>query len=70
MEGIYIAYEFETETCRLTGRTEYYMAANRKDAVAKVLYSKRLHNGYARVGPTGRVVCDGRYSYVVVRDKR
>ena len=65
----FIAYEYHTATMQATGRTEWYMAKNSSAAVASLLYTKRLHNGNVRLGPTLRCVYDGRFTYAIVRQQ-
>jgi hypothetical protein len=51
-----------------TGRVEFYLAADLAAAAASVLYTRRLTDGGAFAGPTGRVVHSGAASWVIVPD--
>lgn len=52
----FIAVEMDPNTGRETGRVETYMAETAKGAAQSLLYTKRLKDGRARLGPTGLVV--------------
>ena len=64
------AVEFKSETVEETGRVEIYVAKDLKTAVQSCLYTKRLVDGRAYVGPTGAVVHVGKLSYSVVKEKK
>lgn len=61
----YIAYEFD-ENWNPTGRELLFLADTIGDAVGHCLYTARLHNGHAFIGPSGRVVHDGKLAYSIV----
>jgi hypothetical protein len=62
----YQATEFNRATCEPTGRTETYFAGSLLAAVDSLLYTKRVSNGGAFIGPTGRCVYAGALSYAIV----
>lgn len=65
------AHEFDAKTCEETGTILFFDGANRADVVSKCLYTCRLKNGNAFVGPTGGVIYDGSgKGYSVVPDKK
>ena len=55
----FTATEFDANTCEATGRTALYIAESIEKAVSNVLYTMRLENRNAKIGPTKRVVYDG-----------
>jgi hypothetical protein len=61
------AFEYDRQTMQATGRIEFYHASDIATAVANLLYSKRLSNGAAKIGPTGRAVYSGNFCYSVTR---
>lgn len=61
--------QFNPTTCAHTGVVETYYATSPEVAVQRVLYTRRLADGRARVGPTGRVVYGGGFGYTVIRAK-
>lgn len=52
-----------------TGNEEIFDAVDADEAVKKVLYMRRLTNGNAFVGPTGRVVHSGEFGWSVTKEK-
>ncbi len=70
MSQTYLAVEFHADTIEETGAVETYMADSLKDAVHKVLYTKQLKNGNARIGPSGSVVHAGKTAWSVVIEKK
>ena len=52
----YSAIHHCLSTLEPTGRVETYMADSLRDAVQSVLYTRRLSDGGAAVGPNGLVV--------------
>jgi len=62
---LFDAIEFDNEDIQPTGTVETYGADTFEQAVAAVLYAHRLHDGNARLGPTGRVIYCGARSYYV-----
>jgi hypothetical protein len=66
--AVWVATEFDANM-RPTGRSESYIADTAEEAVRKVLYTRQLRSGNARVGPTGRVVHDDRSSWTVTPEK-
>jgi hypothetical protein len=71
---IFRAVEWEVsptgEFLRETGTVRYHQCPTAKDAVDSVLYTARLKDGSARVGPSGRVVYTNGRAYAIVPDKR
>lgn len=65
----YLAHEMDVATCEPTGRVLHYSAETIDEAVASVLYTARLKNGKANVGPTGRVVYAGPTAFTVIKQK-
>jgi hypothetical protein len=61
------ATEFQNNEA--TGRVEIYSAANFNEALGNLLYTRRLTNGNAFVGPTGRVVHAGSKCYTLTPGK-
>jgi hypothetical protein len=61
----YAATEFDRRTMKPTGHVEYYAADDIDAAVAKVLYTRRLSNGAAFIGPSGRCVYSSGLCYSV-----
>jgi hypothetical protein len=53
-----------------TGQQLIFLAETRKEAVASCLYTERLTNGAAFVGPTGYVVHSGNRRIVFPRTRR
>lgn len=53
----------------LTGRQVTFLADDPDEAVAFCLYTERLRNGQARIGPTGRTVYSGNYAIVFPAEK-
>lgn len=65
------AHEFVAESCEETGTVLFFDGTSREDAVSKCLYTLRLKNAHACVGPSGGVVYDGfGKGYSVVPDKK
>jgi hypothetical protein len=60
----FIAREFDAEG-QETGTEEVYLASDLNTAVGHLLYTRRLSNGRAYVGPTGRVVHVGGSSWAI-----
>lgn len=58
------ATEFENNEA--TGLVEVYTAPDFQRALAKLLYTRRLSNGNAFVGPSGRVVHSGSKCYTLI----
>lgn len=48
--------EFDITSLEKTGRREGYLAPDRKTAIQMCLYTKRLADGKAQLGPTGVVI--------------
>lgn len=65
----FTAIEFNS-ALQETGRAEVYIANDSPEAARHCLYTKRLKNGRATLGPTGRVVHmpDGS-QWVVVKER-
>lgn len=61
----YQAHEYDAQTMMPTGRVEHYMAVNHAQAVQNVLYTRRLKDGNAFVGPSGGVVYSQGKAYAV-----
>ena len=69
MANIYRATEFDLNTMKQTGRTEHYLADGLTQAVNSCLYTHRLHNGNAKLGPAGLVVFCGGLAYSITPEK-
>jgi len=52
----YQAFEYDTNTLEQTGRTLTFLGNDDEHAIRSALYTARLTNGAAKLGPTGRVV--------------
>jgi len=65
----FTATEFIPSTCEPTGRIETYTAPTKPAAVASVLYTKKLSDGRAHLGPTGLVVYANGKGYVITTEK-
>jgi len=61
------ATEFENNVP--TGRVELYTVPTFEVALSKLLYTRRLSNGNAFAGPTGRVVHSGDKCYTLTAGK-
>lgn len=55
----------ESKDCVPTGVVETYLAASVEQAVESLLYTRRLSDGKAFIGPTGRAVYSMGALYVV-----
>ena len=62
----FLAKEFETESMRETGVVETYLADSATEAAQSLLYTKRLSNKNAVLGPTKRCVYVGSKCWAVV----
>lgn len=66
----YKAVQMNVETGAPTGAVETYVARGRKEAVRKVLYTRRLRSRACRLGPTGSVVrCPDGTAWAVVPER-
>jgi hypothetical protein len=63
---VFIAHEFTVATAKPTGRELRFLANTIAEAVGYALYTLKLRNGNAKVGPSGRAVYDGCGNGVVV----
>ncbi len=63
------ADEFDLATMTPTGSQEIYLAESAEDAAKKCLYTRRLRNGNASLGPSKRVVYDGRTAWTLTTAK-
>lgn len=63
------ADEFDLTTMEPTGNQEIYLAESAEDAAKKCLYTRRLVNGHANIGPSKRVVYDGRRAWAITTAK-
>jgi hypothetical protein len=61
--------EFNRNTCEHTGREETYQSPDIASAVQSVLYTRKLANGGAFIGPSGRVVYAGEFGYSVIQPR-
>ena len=57
--------EFERNTMKPTGVTEQYSAEDIHEAARNVLYTKKLVNDKAFIGPSGRTVFCGSFCYAI-----
>lgn len=64
-----VATEFVRETMAPTGTTEIYTGDTIQDCVANCLYTRRLANKRAFIGPTGRVVYSHGFAYTITPEK-
>lgn len=55
-----------TEAIVPTGRVLVFLANDYQEAAAHCLYTERLKNGNAKIGPTGRVVHSGNRCIAIV----
>jgi hypothetical protein len=63
------AYEFEKDAMAMTGAVEHYTAETIDEAVQKLLYTKKLRDGDAFIGPSGRSVYTGNRAWSVVEER-
>ena len=69
MANTYRATEFTQDTWEKTGKVEYYLAIDIEGAIKSCLYTHYIHNGNAKLGPTGRVVYCGKLAYPITLDE-
>jgi hypothetical protein len=68
---IFRAVQVEISTGRETGKVESYRARGKRDAAAKLLYTRRLKHARCRLGPTGLVAaCGDGTAWVITRRGR
>jgi len=66
----FIITEYSAETIESTGYTALHIAASYSDAVKQVLYTAKIKNGNAFIGPTKRVIHTGFGTCLVVNKMR
>jgi hypothetical protein len=64
---VFIGHEYKNG--EPTGKEYGYFAKSRSEAVSHCLYTERLSNGSAYVGPTGFVVYSGNRWIVIAQPK-
>lgn len=60
------AAQFDKDTLTMTGVHETYLANDLPEAVRKLLYTRKLSNGSAKLGPSGQVVYSGQFGWSIV----
>ncbi len=65
----FIATEYVKNNYEPTGTTEIYQANTVQDAVLKCLYTRKLSNGNAKLGPSGRVIHSNNSLWTVTTNK-
>jgi hypothetical protein len=60
-------FKVNDEAIEPTGRVEIYQAETPDEAVEHCLYTRKLANGNAFVGPSKRVVHDGATQWAITR---
>lgn len=66
---VFKAVEFIADTVQETGNVEIYDAESREEAVDKCLYTKRLSDGNACIGPSGYVVRTQAFAWAIVQPR-
>lgn len=70
MTTTFKATEFDTTTMQPTGRVEVYMVETAEpveQAVKSCLYTRKLKDGRAFIGPSGRTVFAGNRCYSITK---
>ena len=65
----FVSSQVELKALEATGVVNHFQAATIDEAVAKQLYTSKLNDSEAFVGPTGRVVYEHDFAWAVTTEK-